>query len=106
MPVLRVDVDERQIVLRTEGALCATTQELVESEAFARVVELYVARLEARDPRALDDGHGWARSVTAYIADIRGCPPGEGVDAVLVPGDPERARRAERLRRSAPGMQP
>lgn len=54
------------------------------------------------DPRALDDGHGWVRSVTAYIADIRGCPPGEGVDAVLVPGDPERARRAERLRHGLP----
>jgi hypothetical protein len=55
VPVLRVDVDERQIVLHTEGALCATTQELVESDAFARVVELYVARLDARDPRALDE---------------------------------------------------
>jgi hypothetical protein len=53
MPVLRVDVDERQIVLRGEGALCATTQELVESDAFARVVALYVARLEAHDPEAL-----------------------------------------------------
>jgi hypothetical protein len=53
MPVLRVDVDERQIVLHGEGALCATTQELVESDAFARVVGLYVARLEAHDPDAL-----------------------------------------------------
>ena len=54
MPVLRVDVDERQIVLHTEGALCATTQELVESDAFARVVELYVAHLETHNPEALD----------------------------------------------------
>jgi len=53
MPVLRVDVDERQIVLHSEGQLCATTQELVESDAFARVVGLYVARLEAHDPDAL-----------------------------------------------------
>jgi hypothetical protein len=54
MPVLRVDVDERQIVLHTEGALCATTQELVESEAFARVLELYVTHLEGHNPEALD----------------------------------------------------
>ena len=52
MPVLRVDVDERQIVLHTEGSLCATTQELVESDAFARVVRLYVGHLEAHDPAA------------------------------------------------------
>ena len=55
MPVLRVDVDERQIVLHAEGALCATTQELVESDAFAQVVELYVAHLEAHRPGALDE---------------------------------------------------
>jgi len=54
------------------------------------------------DPKALDDGHGWARSVAAYIAEIRGCPPGEGVASVLIPGDPERNRRAERLREGLP----
>jgi hypothetical protein len=54
MPVLRVEVDEHQIVLHTEGALCTTTQELIESDAFARVVELYVAHLEAHNPEALD----------------------------------------------------
>ncbi len=72
MPVLRVDVDERQIVLHTEGALCATTQELVESDAFARVVELYVSRLETRDPRALDDlGLGGERRVAQLLELLR-----------------------------------
>jgi hypothetical protein len=72
MPVLRVDVDERQIVLHSEGALCATTQELVESDAFARVLELYVARLEARDPRALDDlGLGGERRVAQLLELLR-----------------------------------
>ncbi len=55
MPVLRLDVDERQIVLHTDGDLCATTQELVESDAFAKVVGLYVAHLEAHKPDLLDE---------------------------------------------------
>ncbi len=54
------------------------------------------------DPKALDDGHGWARSVAAYIADIRGSPPAKGVASVLIPGDPERRHRAERLRDGLP----
>ena len=49
----RLDIDERQAVLHTDGGLCRTTQELAESEAFARVVQLYVDRLEAHDPEAL-----------------------------------------------------
>ena len=55
MPVLRLDIDERQIVLHTDGTLCETTQELVESDAFARVVGLYVDHLEAHNPRLLDE---------------------------------------------------
>ena len=38
MSLLRLDIDERQAVLHSEGAVCASTQELVESAAFARVV--------------------------------------------------------------------
>ena len=49
----RLDIDERQAVLHTEGGLCRSTQELAESEAFARVVHLYADRLEAHDPDAL-----------------------------------------------------
>ena len=48
----RLDIDERQAVLHTDGGLCRTTQELAESEAFARVMGLYVDRLEAHDPEA------------------------------------------------------
>ncbi len=47
MPVLRVDTEARQIVMHASGAICATTQEIVESEAFATVVHRYVARLRA-----------------------------------------------------------
>jgi len=49
----RLDIDERQAVLHTDGGLCRTTQELAESEAFARVLHLYVDRLEAHDAAAL-----------------------------------------------------
>src|SRR5512137_2181972 len=55
MSLLRLDVDDRQVVMHTAGAVCASTQELVESRAFARVLEAYVRHLESHDPAALDD---------------------------------------------------
>jgi uncharacterized oxidoreductase len=54
------------------------------------------------DPGLMDDGHGWAASVAAYIADVRACAPGDPETPVMVPGDPERKRRAERLARGLP----
>ncbi len=53
MSLQRLDVDDRQAVMYSEGSVCASTQELVESATFARVLGLYVDRLEAHDPRAL-----------------------------------------------------
>src|SRR5450759_2714501 len=53
MPLLRLDIDDRQAVMHSGGAVCATTQELVESDSFARVLDLYVDRLEAHNPDAL-----------------------------------------------------
>jgi hypothetical protein len=53
MARLRLDIDARQAVLHTDGALCRSAQELAESEAFARVVHHYVDRVEAHDPEAL-----------------------------------------------------
>ena len=50
MSLLRLDVDDRQVVMHTEGAVCASTQELVESASFARVVGLYVDHLESAQP--------------------------------------------------------
>jgi len=47
MPILRVDRGARQIVLHTGGPICRTTQEIVESEAFAEVVAAYLGRLRA-----------------------------------------------------------
>ena len=54
------------------------------------------------DPDLMDDGHGWAASVGAYIAEIRACPPADPESPVMVPGAPERKRRAERLANGLP----
>jgi uncharacterized oxidoreductase len=54
------------------------------------------------DPKLMDDGHGWAASVAEYIADIRASPPADPATPVMVPGDPERKRRAERLANGLP----
>jgi hypothetical protein len=53
--LLRLDIDARQAVLHSEGAVCASTQELVESSAFAHVLGLYVDHLEVHNPQALAD---------------------------------------------------
>ena len=54
------------------------------------------------DPARFDDGHGWSGAVRDYIAFVRGCAPAKGTASVLIPGDPERARRAERRRSGLP----
>lgn len=52
------------------------------------------------DPARFDDGHDWASSVKEYVDFVHGLRPRDAAAPVLVPGDPERARRAER----APGL--
>lgn len=54
------------------------------------------------DPDRFDDGFGWGPAVRDYVALVRSCPPAAGVDNVLIPGDPERMRRIERLRHGLP----
>jgi hydroxycarboxylate dehydrogenase B len=54
------------------------------------------------DPARMDDGHGWAGQVRAYLDYVRACRPADPDLPVLVPGDPERMRRAERLARGLP----
>jgi hypothetical protein len=55
MSLQRLDIDDRQAVMYSEGSVCASTQELVESATFARVLYLYVDHLEAHNPKALDE---------------------------------------------------
>ncbi len=47
MAIVRVDREARQIVMHASGAVCRSTQEIVESDAFARILGAYVARLRA-----------------------------------------------------------
>lgn len=54
------------------------------------------------DPVRLDDGHDWATAVSTYIDEIRSAPPAAGTEAVLIPGDPERQRLAERRANGLP----
>ena len=54
------------------------------------------------DPARLDDGHGWSAAVHEYIDFVRACPPAKGAASVMIPGDPERARRTERRRDGLP----
>jgi len=55
MSLQRLDLDDRQAVMYSEGGVCAGTQELVESAAFARVLDLYVDHLESHNPQVLDE---------------------------------------------------
>ena len=54
------------------------------------------------DPKRMDDGHGWSGAVADYIEFVRSRPPAKGVEGVLIPGDPERARRKDRLTNGLP----
>ncbi len=87
MSLLRLDVGDRQVVMHTAGAVCSSTQELVESRAFARVVGLYLDHLESHDPAALDDlGLDHAEDLEFGRDDRAGT------------GDPRRARLLDLLR--------
>lgn len=53
-------------------------------------------------PELLDDGHGWAGEVARYLTEIRCSPPADPAQPVMIPGDPERRTRAERLAHGIP----
>lgn len=53
-------------------------------------------------PDAIDDGHGHAKTVADYIDFVRTCPPADPAQPVMIPGDPERAHRRERLANGIP----
>lgn len=54
------------------------------------------------DPTRLDDGHGYARTVADYVDYFRAARPTDPDKPVMVPGDPERARKADRLANGVP----
>jgi len=54
------------------------------------------------DPTMLDGGRNFPESVAGYIDFVRECKPQPGVSSVMVPGDPERRQRKERLANGIP----
>ena len=54
------------------------------------------------DPKVVDPAHFFDGEVTRYTDFIRATKPVAGVDKVLVPGDTERATRAERTKNGVP----
>jgi uncharacterized oxidoreductase len=54
------------------------------------------------DPKRIDPSNFFDGEVTRYIDFFRSTKPAAGVDAVLVPGDPEAATRAERTKNGVP----
>lgn len=54
------------------------------------------------DPDAFDGRDGFAREVCEYVDYVRGSPPAEGTEQVLIPGDKERALRRKRSEEGLP----
>ncbi len=54
------------------------------------------------DPARLDDGFGWSDLVANYMDYVRDCRPADPAQPVLMPGDPERARRKDRRAHGLP----
>lgn len=54
------------------------------------------------EPSAMDDGHGYAKAVAEYIDFVRACRPADPAKPVMIPGDPERQTRDERLQNGVP----
>ena len=54
------------------------------------------------DPKAMNDGHDGVSMVTDYINWVRDCPPADPNAPVMIPGDPERKARADRMANGMP----
>jgi hypothetical protein len=54
MPVTRLDRERNQVVMHTVGPICATTQQVAESEAFTETVAAYARLLVAHHAPVLE----------------------------------------------------
>ena len=54
------------------------------------------------DPKVVDTSQFFDGEISRYVDFIRATKPVAGVDAVLIPGDPERKMRAERTKNGVP----
>jgi uncharacterized oxidoreductase len=58
--------------------------------------------LQLWNPAAMGGAEHFAREVSAVVEFVRDCPRSEGIDEILLPGDPERKTLAERSARGIP----
>jgi len=58
------------------------------------------------DPKTFDDRSTFGREVADYVDFVQGSSPATGVERVLIPGDKERATRAERSANGLPMPEP
>ena len=71
MPVTRLDRERGQVVMHTGGPICATTQEVAESGAFAEVVGAYLEQLRVhRSPLLARLGSGAGEVDDARLIDL------------------------------------
>jgi uncharacterized oxidoreductase len=54
------------------------------------------------DPARLDNPYGFSAEVASFVDSVRGLRPDAVTERVIIPGDKERATRAERLRNGLP----
>ena len=67
MPVTRLDRERGQVVMHTSGAICTTTQEVAESQAFAEILAAYTRGLVAHHSPLLH-GLGYDLTDAAQLA--------------------------------------
>ena len=87
MPIVRIEVEGRQIILHQLGGLgCTTPEDLVGSTTFAEVVGLYVKALRERNSPLLEalpldvDGPARSRPVSWMVKGVGVNPFGPGGD--------------------------
>jgi uncharacterized oxidoreductase len=79
------------------GALTGTGATRPDRGRFANgMFSLYI------DPARFDPAHFFDGEISRYLGYIKATKPAQGVDEVLVPGEPERRMRAERTAKGVP----
>ena len=78
------------------GALTGSGTSSPHQQAWNGMFSIYL------DPQAIDDGHDHADTVRSYLDYVRAAMPADPETAVMIPGDPERAMRKERLANGVP----
>jgi uncharacterized oxidoreductase len=54
------------------------------------------------DPKVVDTGNFFDGEISRYVSYFKDTKPAAGIDAVLIPGEPEAAMRADRTRNGVP----